>query len=150
MLIGSKACIIKLKEELCCVQNLIKNVFNNFNSVKIYSWKFSNKSLTFNDFDGIVEKIEFSSTEVFKNQIFHVVLLELLIDRYLSYILVIIRCLVLFQLVSYVHLNNNQCSFDNNDYSNVKPHSIGSCITNSLKIILTKYNYKSNYKLILV
>ncbi|XP_078489983.1 coiled-coil domain-containing protein 157-like [Ciona intestinalis] len=91
-LLGSQYCIESLTRDIKDIQGTLAEVGSRVGQVKYQSWKFPDKLSVDVDVDGVLEDCEFKQDEE-DNQVTHVTLYDLLIDR------------LLFLLQSFTHFN---------------------------------------------
>uniref|UniRef100_F6X9T4 Uncharacterized protein n=1 Tax=Ciona intestinalis TaxID=7719 RepID=F6X9T4_CIOIN len=91
-LLGSQYCIESLTKDIKDIQGTLAEVGFRVGQVKYQSWKFPDKLSVDVDVDGVLEDCEFKQDEE-DNQVTHVTLYDLLIDR------------LLFLLQSFTHFN---------------------------------------------
>ncbi|KAH8869809.1 hypothetical protein KSF78_0005689 [Schistosoma japonicum] len=83
MSLGGEACILKLKEEVYFLHDIVERVNKGVNMKTAYSWKFPEKSAFEIKIHSVLSKLNYSTTNRQSNEILHVLLLEIIIDSYL-------------------------------------------------------------------
>ncbi|CAF0967377.1 unnamed protein product, partial [Rotaria sordida] len=81
-LLGSKACIDSLRVDVDDLQNVIEDIIGKTGSIKCHSWKFPDKIATDIDINELLQRYQYGKNEV-DNQVSHIVLFEIIIDRLL-------------------------------------------------------------------
>ncbi|CAF0975911.1 unnamed protein product [Adineta steineri] len=81
-LLGSKACIDSLRVDIDDLQNVIYDIVGKTGSIKCHSWKFPDKIATDIDMKELLQRYQYGKNEV-DNQVSHIVLFEIIIDRLL-------------------------------------------------------------------
>ncbi|CAF2770061.1 unnamed protein product [Rotaria sp. Silwood2] len=81
-LLGSKACIDSLRVDIDDLQNVIQDIIGKTGSIKCHSWKFPDKIATDIDINELLQRYQYGKNEV-DNQVSHIVLFEIIIDRLL-------------------------------------------------------------------
>ncbi|CAF0931311.1 unnamed protein product [Didymodactylos carnosus] len=81
-LLGSKACIDSLRTDVEDLQAVIYEVVGKTGSIKCFSWKFPDKLATDLDMKELLQRYQYGKHEV-DNQVTHIVLFEIIIDRLL-------------------------------------------------------------------
>ncbi|CAH8511011.1 unnamed protein product [Schistosoma turkestanicum] len=121
MSLGSQACILKLKEEIYLLHEVVERVNKRANMKSAYSWKFPGKSAFETEIRSVLSKCNFSTSSKPSNAILHVFLLEMIIDR----------CLLIFQILS--HLCKPVCHFLGSSYEN--SNSLSSCVNEHVSLV---------------
>ncbi|CAM2705980.1 unnamed protein product [Rotaria socialis] len=81
-LLGSKACIDSLRVDIGDLESVIHDIVGKTGSIKCHSWKFPDKIATDVDINELLQRYQHGKHEV-DNQVSHIVLFELIIDRLL-------------------------------------------------------------------
>ncbi|CAF4638839.1 unnamed protein product [Rotaria sp. Silwood1] len=81
-LLGSKACIDSLRVDIDDLQSVIQDIIGKTGSIKCHSWKFPDKIATDIDINELLQRYQYGKNEV-DNQVSHIVLFEIIIDRLL-------------------------------------------------------------------
>ncbi|CAF1299404.1 unnamed protein product [Adineta ricciae] len=81
-LLGSKACIDSLRVDIDDLQSVVYDIVGKTGSIKCHSWKFPDKIATDVDIKELLQRYQHGKNEV-DNQVSHIVLFELIIDRLL-------------------------------------------------------------------
>uniref|UniRef100_A0A8C5NAZ3 Uncharacterized protein n=1 Tax=Gouania willdenowi TaxID=441366 RepID=A0A8C5NAZ3_GOUWI len=81
-ILGRRNCISSLRKDLVDIQASVLDVLSRTGPVCQTSWKFPDKSSFDLDMLALLEKYDYVENEKTSNQISHVALLELIIDRY--------------------------------------------------------------------
>ncbi|CAH8561368.1 unnamed protein product [Schistosoma guineensis] len=121
MSLGSEACILKLKEEVCLLHDVVERANKRANMKVAYSWKFPGKSAFETKVLPVLSKCNFSSSNKPSNAMLHVFLLEMIIDR----------CLLIFQILS--HLCKTVCHHLCSSYED--SNSLSSCINEHVSVV---------------
>uniref|UniRef100_A0A8C3AEI3 Coiled-coil domain-containing protein 157 n=1 Tax=Cyclopterus lumpus TaxID=8103 RepID=A0A8C3AEI3_CYCLU len=83
-LLGRQDCIESLRKDVVDLQGAILDVFSRTGPVRFSSWKFPDKLSCNLDMVTLLDQYDFVEREDAFNQHSHIVLLELVIDRYIS------------------------------------------------------------------
>ncbi|XP_018645630.1 hypothetical protein Smp_149090 [Schistosoma mansoni] len=121
MSLGSEACILKLKEEVYLLHDVVERVNKRANMKVAYSWKFPGKSAFETKILPVLSKCNFSTSNKPSNTMLHVFLLEMIIDR----------CLLIFQILS--HLCKTVCHHLSS--SNEDSNSLSSCVHEHVSVV---------------
>uniref|UniRef100_A0A3B5MIG8 Coiled-coil domain containing 157 n=1 Tax=Xiphophorus couchianus TaxID=32473 RepID=A0A3B5MIG8_9TELE len=81
-LLGHNDCMKSLRKDLVDIQGAIMDVVSRTGPISYTSWKFPNKLASDLDLVDLLEEYDFVDGEDAYNQHSHVVLLELVVDRY--------------------------------------------------------------------
>ncbi|CAF1393627.1 unnamed protein product [Adineta ricciae] len=81
-LLGSKACIESLHVDIDDLQNVVYDIICKTGSIKCHSWKFPDKLATDVNIKELLERYRYGKNEV-DNQVSHIILFEIIIDRLL-------------------------------------------------------------------
>ncbi|CAF0955792.1 unnamed protein product [Adineta ricciae] len=81
-LLGSKACIESLHVDIDDLQNVVYDIICKTGSIKCHSWKFPDKLATDVNIKELLERYRHGKNEV-DNQVSHIILFEIIIDRLL-------------------------------------------------------------------
>ncbi|UJR36580.1 hypothetical protein I4U23_029299 [Adineta vaga] len=81
-LLGSKTCIDSLRVDIDDLQNVVHDIVGKTGSIKCHSWKFPDKIATDIDIKELLQRYQHGKHEV-DNQVSHIVLFEIIIDRLL-------------------------------------------------------------------
>ncbi|CAM2713636.1 unnamed protein product [Rotaria socialis] len=81
-LLGSKTCIDSLRVDIDDIQTVICEIIGKTGSLKCHSWKFPDKLATDIDIKELLERYQHGKNEL-DNQVSHIVLFEIIIDRLL-------------------------------------------------------------------
>ncbi|CAH8584294.1 unnamed protein product [Schistosoma rodhaini] len=121
MSLGSEACILKLKEEVYLLHDVVERVNKRANMKVAYSWKFPGKSAFETKILPVLSKCNFSTSNKPSNTMLHVFLLEMIIDR----------CLLIFQILSHLckTVCHHLCS------SNEDSNSLSSCVHEHVSVV---------------
>lgn len=90
--VGSRSCIESLKSDLRSIQSGLKEVLlacNKRESLQVPSWRFPEKLAASLDTDEMLRDLAYSSGREDMNCSAHVLLLELVVDRWTTYIITI-------------------------------------------------------------
>ena len=85
---GSRSCIDSLKSDLCGIQGGLKEVllaFPNREGLQVPSWRFPERLAVSLDIEEVLRNVVYSTGSEEKNYPDHVLLLELVVDRYSDY-----------------------------------------------------------------
>ncbi|UJR09537.1 hypothetical protein I4U23_013774 [Adineta vaga] len=81
-LLGSKTCIESLRIDIDDLQNVVYDVIGRTGSIKCHSWKYPDKLATDVDIRELLQRYRYGKNEV-DNQVAHIILFEIIIDRLL-------------------------------------------------------------------
>ncbi|CAF3826870.1 unnamed protein product [Rotaria sordida] len=81
-LLGSKVCIDSLRVDINDLQNVIYDIIGKTGSLKCHSWKYPDKLATDVDMNELLERYQYGKNDL-DNQVSHVILFEIIIDRLL-------------------------------------------------------------------
>lgn len=84
-LLGRQDCVDSLRRDLIDLQGAVLDVFSRTGPVRCSSWKFPDKQSCNLDLVLLLEKYDFVEGEEEFNQHTHIVLLELVIDRWAAF-----------------------------------------------------------------
>ena len=83
-LLGSKFCIESLRSDVTDLQSAVSDVFSRTGPIRAPSWKYPDKASSDLDIPDLLEMYDFTDDEE-ERQVSHIVLLELVIDRFVPY-----------------------------------------------------------------
>ncbi|KAK4470423.1 hypothetical protein MN116_005616 [Schistosoma mekongi] len=126
MSLGGEACILKLKEEVYFLHDVVERVNKGVNMKTAYSWKFPGKSAFEIKIHSVLSKLNYCTTNKQSNEILHVLLLEIIIDRFL----------VIFQILSY--LCKTYCFYSDSCYED--SNSLSSCVSEHVSVVNSLVN----------
>ncbi|CAF1394768.1 unnamed protein product [Rotaria sp. Silwood1] len=81
-LLGSKVCIDSLRVDIDDLQNVVYDIIGKTGSIKCHSWKFPDKLATDVDINELLERYQYGKNDL-DNQVSHIILFEIIIDRLL-------------------------------------------------------------------
>uniref|UniRef100_A0A4W4GS41 Coiled-coil domain containing 157 n=1 Tax=Electrophorus electricus TaxID=8005 RepID=A0A4W4GS41_ELEEL len=81
-LLGRQDCVDSLRRDLIDLQGAVLDVFSRTGPVRFTSWKFPDKLSCNLDLVSLLEQYDYVEGETEINQLSHIVLLELVIDRW--------------------------------------------------------------------
>jgi len=80
-LLGSQICIESLIQDINDIQNTVSEISSKTGKINFFSWKYPNQYSTDVDTTSILEMCQFDDDSIENNQVAHVQLYDLLIDR---------------------------------------------------------------------
>ncbi|CAH8543889.1 unnamed protein product [Heterobilharzia americana] len=126
MSLGSEICILKLREEVYLLHKFVEELNERANMKRAYSWKFPGKSAFEIKIHSVLSKCSYSTANRSSNTVMHVFLLEMIIDR----------CLLIFQILSYICKNDCRYVTTYHHYVN----SLTSCVSEHVSVVSALVN----------